>query len=181
MPIELLMPALSPTMTEGNLARWLKKEGDHISAGEVIAEIETDKATMEVEAIDEGTLGKIVVAEGAEGVPVNTVIGLILEDGEDSSALEGFKAEAPAKAEALRRPRRRRSHRRRSLPRSRPQRRRSKRLPSRQRAPATGPIPAASSRARSPSGWRARRASTSRRSRAAGRVAGSSRRTSSGR
>ena len=96
MPIELLMPALSPTMTEGNLARWLKKEGDHISAGEVIAEIETDKATMEVEAIDEGTLGKIVVAEGAEGVPVNTVIGLILEDGEDSSALEGFKAEAPA-------------------------------------------------------------------------------------
>jgi pyruvate dehydrogenase E2 component (dihydrolipoamide acetyltransferase) len=101
MPIELLMPALSPTMTEGNLARWLKKEGDHISAGEVIAEIETDKATMEVEAIDEGTLGKIVVAEGAEGVPVNTVIGLILEEGEDQSALEGVKADAPAaKAEA---------------------------------------------------------------------------------
>jgi pyruvate dehydrogenase E2 component (dihydrolipoamide acetyltransferase) len=100
MPIELLMPALSPTMTEGNLARWLKKEGDHISAGEVIAEIETDKATMEVEAIDEGTLGKIVVAEGAEGVPVNTVIGLILEDGEDSSALEGVKADARAQAEA---------------------------------------------------------------------------------
>jgi pyruvate dehydrogenase E2 component (dihydrolipoamide acetyltransferase) len=104
MPIELLMPALSPTMTEGNLARWLKKEGDHISAGEVIAEIETDKATMEVEAIDEGTLGKIVVAEGSEGVPVNAVIGLILEDGEDASALEGVKADAPkadaAKAEA---------------------------------------------------------------------------------
>jgi pyruvate dehydrogenase E2 component (dihydrolipoamide acetyltransferase) len=100
MPIELLMPALSPTMTEGNLARWLKKEGDHISAGEVIAEIETDKATMEVEAVDEGTLGKIVVAEGSEGVPVNAVIGLILEDGEDSSALEGFKAQAPAEAEA---------------------------------------------------------------------------------
>src|SRR5919106_2880666 len=99
MPIELLMPALSPTMTEGNLARWLKKEGDHISAGEVIAEIETDKATMEVEAVDEGTLGKIVVAEGSEGVPVNAVIGLILEDGEDSSALEDFNAEAPAKAE----------------------------------------------------------------------------------
>jgi pyruvate dehydrogenase E2 component (dihydrolipoamide acetyltransferase) len=99
MPIELLMPALSPTMTEGNLARWLKKEGDHISAGEVIAEIETDKATMEVEAVDEGTLGKIVVPEGSEGVPVNAVIGLILEDGEDSSALEGVK-EAPAKAEA---------------------------------------------------------------------------------
>ncbi len=108
MPIELLMPALSPTMTEGNLARWLKKEGDHISAGEVIAEIETDKATMEVEAIDEGTLGKIVVAEGAEGVPVNTVIGLILEDGEDSSALEGFKAEAAGEGGGPA-PRRRRS------------------------------------------------------------------------
>jgi pyruvate dehydrogenase E2 component (dihydrolipoamide acetyltransferase) len=100
MPIELRMPALSPTMTEGNLARWLKKEGEHISAGEVIAEIETDKATMEVEAIDDGTLGKIVVAEGSENVPVNAVIGLILEDGEDSSALEGFKAETAAKAEA---------------------------------------------------------------------------------
>jgi pyruvate dehydrogenase E2 component (dihydrolipoamide acetyltransferase) len=95
MPIELRMPALSPTMTEGNLARWLKREGDHISAGEVIAEIETDKATMEVEAIDEGTLGKIVVGEGAEGVPVNTVIGLLLEEGEDASALEGFKADGP--------------------------------------------------------------------------------------
>jgi pyruvate dehydrogenase E2 component (dihydrolipoyllysine-residue acetyltransferase) len=96
MPIELLMPALSPTMTEGNLARWLKKEGEKISPGEVIAEIETDKATMEVEAVDEGTLGKIVVAEGAENVPVNAVIGLLLEEGEDSSALEGFKAGAAA-------------------------------------------------------------------------------------
>jgi pyruvate dehydrogenase E2 component (dihydrolipoamide acetyltransferase) len=100
MPIELRMPALSPTMTEGNLARWLKKEGEHISAGEVIAEIETDKATMEVEAADDGTLGKIVVAEGSEGVPVNTVIGLLLEDGEDASALQSFKADAPAKADA---------------------------------------------------------------------------------
>jgi pyruvate dehydrogenase E2 component (dihydrolipoamide acetyltransferase) len=100
MPIELRMPALSPTMTEGNLARWLKKEGEHISAGEVIAEIETDKATMEVEAADDGTLGKIVVAEGSEGVPVNTVIGLLLEDGEDESALQSFKADAPAKADA---------------------------------------------------------------------------------
>jgi pyruvate dehydrogenase E2 component (dihydrolipoamide acetyltransferase) len=90
------MPALSPTMTEGNLARWLKKEGDAISAGEVIAEIETDKATMEVEAVDEGTLGKIVIAEGTENVPVNTVIGLLLEEGEDSSALEGSKAGAAA-------------------------------------------------------------------------------------
>jgi pyruvate dehydrogenase E2 component (dihydrolipoamide acetyltransferase) len=99
MPIELRMPALSPTMTEGNLARWLKKEGDPISAGEVIAEIETDKATMEVEAIDEGTLGKILVDEGAEGVPVNAVIGLILEDGEDAGALEGFKPGNGAQAE----------------------------------------------------------------------------------
>jgi pyruvate dehydrogenase E2 component (dihydrolipoamide acetyltransferase) len=100
MPIELRMPALSPTMTEGNLARWLKKEGEHISAGEVIAEIETDKATMEVEAADDGTLGKIVVAEGSEGVPVNTVIGLLLEDGEDASALQSFKADAPTKVDA---------------------------------------------------------------------------------
>ena len=74
MPTEILMPALSPTMTEGNLARWLKAEGDPVAAGGVIAEIETDKATMEIEAIDEGTLGKILVAEGAEGIAVNTPI-----------------------------------------------------------------------------------------------------------
>jgi pyruvate dehydrogenase E2 component (dihydrolipoamide acetyltransferase) len=98
MPIELRMPALSPTMTEGNLARWLKKEGEQITAGEVIAEIETDKATMEVEAIDEGTLGRIVIPEGSESVPVNAVIGLILEEGEDASALEGFKAGGAAPA-----------------------------------------------------------------------------------
>ena len=78
MPTEVLMPALSPTMTEGNLARWLKKEGDTVAAGDVIAEIETDKATMEVEAVDEGTLGKILVPEGAEGVAVNTPIALLL-------------------------------------------------------------------------------------------------------
>ncbi len=76
MPIEILMPALSPTMTEGNLAKWLKKEGDKIKAGDVIAEIETDKATMEVEAVDEGTLGKIVVASGTQGVKVNELIGV---------------------------------------------------------------------------------------------------------
>jgi pyruvate dehydrogenase E2 component (dihydrolipoamide acetyltransferase) len=104
MPIELRMPALSPTMTEGNLARWLKKEGEHISAGEVIAEIETDKATMEVEAADDGTLGKIVVTEGSEGVPVNTVIGLLLEDGEDASELQSFKADAPAPTPAEQKP-----------------------------------------------------------------------------
>jgi pyruvate dehydrogenase E2 component (dihydrolipoamide acetyltransferase) len=99
MPIEIRMPALSPTMTEGNLARWLKHEGDQVAPGDVIAEIETDKATMEVEAIDEGTLGKIVIGDGTEGVPVNTVIGVLLEEGEDQSALEGYRADgagAPA-------------------------------------------------------------------------------------
>ena len=95
MPIEILMPALSPTMTEGNLANWLKKEGDKVNAGDIIAEIETDKATMEVEAVDEGTLGKILVAAGTEGVPVNAPIALILEDGEDKKALDSYK---PAKA-----------------------------------------------------------------------------------
>jgi pyruvate dehydrogenase E1 component subunit beta len=88
MPTEVLMPALSPTMTEGNLAKWLKKEGDPVAAGDVIAEIETDKATMEVEAVDEGTLGKILVAEGTEGVPVNTPIALLLAEGEDAAALD---------------------------------------------------------------------------------------------
>ncbi len=89
MPIKILMPALSPTMTEGNLATWLKKEGDSVAPGDVIAEIETDKATMEVEAVDEGRLGKIVVPAGTEGVAVNAVIGLLLEEGEEDSALEG--------------------------------------------------------------------------------------------
>ncbi|MEZ5932451.1 MAG: pyruvate dehydrogenase complex dihydrolipoamide acetyltransferase [Alphaproteobacteria bacterium] len=92
MPIEILMPALSPTMTEGNLAKWLKQEGDEVAAGDVIAEIETDKATMEVEAVDEGRLGKILVGEGTEGVAVNAPIALLLADGEDASALEGFKS-----------------------------------------------------------------------------------------
>jgi pyruvate dehydrogenase E2 component (dihydrolipoamide acetyltransferase) len=101
MPIEILMPALSPTMKEGNLAKWVKKEGDKIKAGEVIAEIETDKATMEVEAVDEGTLGKILIAEGTENVAVNSCIALILEDGEDKKSLESFvskssSGEAPA-------------------------------------------------------------------------------------
>lgn len=87
MPIQVLMPALSPTMTEGNLVKWLKNEGDKIKAGEVIAEIETDKATMEVEAVDEGLLGKIVIPAGTEAVKVNELIALILEDGEDASSL----------------------------------------------------------------------------------------------
>jgi len=101
MPTNILMPALSPTMTEGNLAKWLKKEGEHVKAGDPIAEIETDKATMEVEAIDDGILGRIVVPEGAEGVKVNEIIAQLLLEGEDSAALElatdnGSAAPAPA-------------------------------------------------------------------------------------
>lgn len=92
MPIDILMPALSPTMTEGNLAKWVKKEGDKVEAGDVIAEIETDKATMEVEAVDEGIIGKILVQEGTEGVPVNDLIAVLLEEDEDSSAIDEFIA-----------------------------------------------------------------------------------------
>jgi len=100
MPVKILMPALSPTMTEGNLATWHKKEGDPIASGDVLAEIETDKATMEVEAVDEGVLGRILVPDGTEAVQVNTIIGLILEDGENSSALDGVDP-APAESVAL--------------------------------------------------------------------------------
>src|SRR6201996_7805042 len=89
MPIEILMPALSPTMTEGNLARWLKKEGDVVKAGQVIAEIETDKATMEVEAVDEGKILKILIPGGAQGIKVNTTIAVLAEEGE-----EGLTADA---------------------------------------------------------------------------------------
>ena len=92
MPIEVLMPALSPTMTEGTLAKWLKSEGDKVEAGDVLAEIETDKATMEVEAVDEGILGKIVVAAGTENVPVNSPIAVLLEDGEGADAIDGMQA-----------------------------------------------------------------------------------------
>ncbi|MBL8577118.1 MAG: pyruvate dehydrogenase complex E1 component subunit beta [Mesorhizobium sp.] len=99
MPIEILMPALSPTMEEGNVSKWLKKVGDKITAGDVIAEIETDKATMEVEAVDEGTLAKIVVPEGTEGVKVNTPIAILAVEGEDASkaadAAPSKAAEAP--------------------------------------------------------------------------------------
>jgi pyruvate dehydrogenase E1 component beta subunit len=97
MPINVLMPALSPTMEKGNLAKWTKSVGDKVKAGDVIAEIETDKATMEVEAVDEGTLGKILVPEGTADVAVNTPIAVILSEGEDASAAN---APAPAKAEA---------------------------------------------------------------------------------
>ncbi len=95
MTIQILMPALSPTMTEGTLAKWLKQEGEAVAAGDVVAEIETDKATMEIEAVDEGILGKILVAEGTENVAVNTPIAVLLEDGEDDSALAAV-AVAPA-------------------------------------------------------------------------------------
>jgi pyruvate dehydrogenase E1 component beta subunit len=88
MPTEVLMPALSPTMEKGNLSKWLKKEGDAIKSGDVIAEIETDKATMEVEAADEGTLGKILIPEGTADVAVNTPIAVILGEGEDKGALK---------------------------------------------------------------------------------------------
>jgi len=97
MPIQVLMPALSPTMEKGNLSKWLKKEGEQIKSGDVIAEIETDKATMEVEATDEGTLGKILIPEGTEDVAVNTPIATILADGESASDLD--KAPAPARPE----------------------------------------------------------------------------------
>lgn len=103
MPIEILMPALSPTMTEGNLAKWNVKEGDKIKSGQVIAEIETDKATMEVEAVDEGVIGKIMIPGGTEAVKVNQLIALLLEDGEDKAALDSYKpkaAAAPAPAAA---------------------------------------------------------------------------------
>src|ERR1700758_4326203 len=95
MPIEILMPALSPTMTEGNLAKWLKKEGDEVHSGDVLAEIETDKATMEFEAIDDGRLGKILVPEGAQGIKVNQPIAVLLGEGEDPSALDKL-ADRPA-------------------------------------------------------------------------------------
>jgi pyruvate dehydrogenase E2 component (dihydrolipoamide acetyltransferase) len=96
MPINILMPALSPTMTEGNLARWLKKEGDPVKSGDVIAEIETDKATMEVEAVDEGKIGRILVPEGAQGVKVNDVIAVLLEEGESPSDIKAGDTKAPA-------------------------------------------------------------------------------------
>src|ERR1051325_2933314 len=102
MPIEIRMPALSPTMTEGNLTRWLKKEGDEVHSGDVIAEIETDKATMEYEAVDEGRIGRIIVPEGAQGIKVNEPIAVLLEEGEDDAALaEVASAGRPADAAAL--------------------------------------------------------------------------------
>src|SRR5216117_1857522 len=100
MPIQVLMPALSPTMEKGNLAKWLKKEGDKVKSGDVIAEIETDKATMEVEAVDEGTIAKILVPEGTQDVPVNDVIAVLAGDGEDVKAAGAAAASAPPKPAA---------------------------------------------------------------------------------
>ncbi len=100
MATEILMPALSPTMEEGTLAKWLVKEGDTVQSGDIIAEIETDKATMEFEAVDEGVIGKILVAEGTEGVAVNTAIAILAEDGEDVSAIEAAPAASEASAPA---------------------------------------------------------------------------------
>jgi pyruvate dehydrogenase E1 component beta subunit len=104
MPIELKMPALSPTMEEGTLAKWLVKEGDSVSSGDILAEIETDKATMEFEAVDEGTIAKILVAEGTDEVKVGTVIALIAGDGEDASAPAPASAPEPAAAPAVEQP-----------------------------------------------------------------------------
>ena len=99
MPTEILMPALSPTMEEGTLAKWLVKEGDTVKSGDIIAEIETDKATMEFEAVDEGVVGKILIAEGAQGVKVNTPIAVLLEEGESAADIGSApKAAAPAAA-----------------------------------------------------------------------------------
>ena len=100
MATEILMPALSPTMEEGTLAKWMVKEGDEVTSGMILAEIETDKATMEFEAVDEGVMGKILIAEGTEGVKVNTAIGILLEEGEDASAVAAPAAAPAAEAPA---------------------------------------------------------------------------------
>src|SRR5437660_831418 len=102
MPVNILMPALSPTMDKGTLSKWLKKEGDKVKPGDVIAEIETDKATMEYEAIDEGTLAKIVVPEGTQDVPVKSLIAVLAEEGEDvkAAAARATSAAAPRKPDS---------------------------------------------------------------------------------
>src|SRR6187200_2028248 len=104
MPINILMPALSPTMEKGNLAKWLKKEGEKVKPGDVMAEIETDKATMEVEAVDEGTLAKIVVPEGTTDVPVNQLIAVLAGEGEDAKAAASAATSAPAPKPAAAKP-----------------------------------------------------------------------------
>ncbi len=159
MSINILMPALSPTMTEGKLAKWHVKVGDQVKSGQVVCEIETDKATMEVEAVDEGKVGQIVVPEGAEGVKVNAVIAVLLEEGETSVPGRRRRAAAHPSQPPLRLPRPQRSW---QPPRRRanPARRRRKRQPC---PPANASLPR-----RSPNVSRPRRASISPASRAAG-------------
>ena len=182
MPINILMPALSPTMEKGNLAKWLKKEGDKVKSGDVIAEIETDKATMEVEAVDEGTIAKILVPEGTQDVAVNDVIAVLAGDGEDVKAAAAARgqrrppapkaAEAPAAAAGCRARRASNARRRRrcNSPRAAPQ----AAAPRRRRPTATP--------ASSPRRWRAvwprKPASSSAASTAPARMAASSRATS---
>src|SRR6202166_5418766 len=104
MPTQILMPALSPTMEEGKLAKWLVKEGDQVRSGDLLAEIETDKATMEFEAVDEGRIGKLLVPEGAEGVKVNAPIATLLEDGEKpdiAAAMQSIKSAVTAEAKPM--------------------------------------------------------------------------------
>ncbi len=177
MPINILMPALSPTMEKGNLAKWLKKEGDTVKSGDVIAEIETDKATMEVEAVDEGTLAKIVVPEGTADVPVNQVIAVLAGEGEDVKAAAAGAGKARACAEAAGRaapqaPRRAKAEAPKPAP------RRGCRRRSRKRAAAAAVAATASSPRRWPSGWPRKPASICRASRARARTAASSRATS---
>ena len=129
MPTEVLMPALSPTMEKGNLAKWLKKEGDKVKSGDIIAEIETDKATMEVEAADEGTLGKILVPEGTADVAVNTPIAVILGEGEDKTAIKSLKPAQQQRAANPQRQRRHKSHRQKRRTRRHQSRRKLPRLP----------------------------------------------------
>ncbi len=129
MPINITMPALSPTMEEGNLAKWLVKEGDKVKSGDVIAEIETDKATMEVEAVDEGIVAKIVVPAGTEAVKVNALIAILAEEGEDVAAAAAGGGSAAPKAEAAPAPK-------------------AEAAPAPAAAPAAAPAPAAASAAR---------------------------------
>ncbi len=184
MPIKVLMPALSPTMTEGNIARWLKKEGDKVKSGDVLAEIETDKATMEVESVDEGKLGKILVKEGAQGVKVNEPIAVILEEGEDAKALDQFLKSEAGKTAAAETERQRPEQPKPNSPRPnspRPRRRSRPRFPPRhrRRARRVRPRPkrrrpaAACSRRRSPSASPRIAVSISRACRAAARMAAS--------
>ncbi len=179
MPINILMPALSPTMEKGNLAKWLKKEGDKVKSGDVIAEIETDKATMEVEAVDEGTIAKILVPEGTQDVPVNDVIAVMAGDGEDvkaasAGAASAPKAAAPAPAASPAAPAPAAAPRRKAAgaaPHQPPRRRR--------RHPPRRPmVTAASSPRRSPVAWRRMPASNWRASTAPARMAASSPATS---